>query len=297
MIVPLFPRFVPLKENHRRQIETVTLKFDSYSDFNFTSLLCWNVDDSAEISLLNNNLVIKLPDYLTGEPVFSILGNTKIDDSLNQLGGHIDRLNLVPQVVVDSIGTYTPKAIANDRDSHDYIYDLHSLHSLSGQRYKKIRNKLNRFEQDFANRKVRIEKSSIITPRIASEILAIYDAWAGEPDNCSILNPVEKSAIDRLLKYSENINFLLVELFIDDTLVGFSSNEILPDGNAICHFEKALNMHPGIYTYLVHATTASLLEFGCTRVNWEQDLGIAGLRQSKTSYRPTEMLTKYTVHL
>ena len=261
MIVPLFPHFAPLKESHRRQIEAVTLRFDSYSDFNFTSLLCWNVDDSAEISLLNNNLVIKLPDYLTGEPIFSILGNSKIDDSLSRLGGHIDKLNLVPQVVIDSMGAYTPKAIADDRDSHDYIYDLRSLHSLNGQRYKKVRNKLNRFSQDFANAKVRIETSSIITPRIAGEILAIYDAWAGEPDNSDILNPVEKYAIERLLKYSDNINFLLVELFIDDTLVGFSSNEILPDGNAICHFEKALNIHPGIYTYLVHATTASLIEF------------------------------------
>ena len=107
----------------------------------------------------------------------------------------------------------------------------------------------------------------------------------------------ELIALDRLF---DNLACLDVELtlcVVNGEIAGFSVQELLHGRYAICHFEKADRSGK----FPVHLPTKLAVEAvrslngRVAVVNWEQDLGIPGLRTSKTSYRPIALLKKYAI--
>ena len=51
------------------------------------------------------------------------------------------------------------------------------------------------------------------------------------------------------------------------------------------------------YEYLTQKTATHLETLGIAEWNWEQDLGVEGMRRSKTSFVPTRHLKKFIVAL
>src|SRR5206468_385716 len=106
----------------------------------------------------------------------------------------------------------------------------------------------------------------------------------------------ELLATDRLLKHAGHFNLHTLGVYIDDVMVAYSIYEIQGD-YAVGHFEKAIKTHPGLYDYLKHATAKKLHEQGVKYINYEQDLGIEGLRKAKLLLHPEAFLKKYTIGL
>ena len=69
--------------------------------------------------------------------------------------------------------------------------------------------------------------------------------------------------------------------------------ERFTSGYAMAHFAKADVRFKGVYAYLHQAEAQSLQAMRCRLVNWEQDLGIPSLRDSKRQWRPVRFLKKY----
>ena len=85
-------------------------------------------------------------------------------------------------------------------------------------------------------------------------------------------------------------------MFVGDELAGFTINELLDSEFAVLHFEKAhAKNHVGIFQFLMLETAKYLHNLNIKYLNYEQDLGILGLRKHKQSYYPAYMLKKYTV--
>ena len=80
-----------------------------------------------------------------------------------------------------------------------------------------------------------------------------------------------------------------------DRLSAFAIIELLPRRFAMAHFWKTDFEHPGLYAFLMRHLGEVLTEHGCERLNFQQDLGLSGLRFSKKSYVPAAYLRKYTV--
>ena len=79
-------------------------------------------------------------------------------------------------------------------------------------------------------------------------------------------------------------------------MVGFSSFELLPDETAIVHFSKTDNAFHGAICDVLSWEEAKLLQSRNVRhYNWQQDLGLKGLQQSKKKYQPCHFLKKFTV--
>lgn len=292
-MISQFPAFCKLGIEHQDEINQITSRYEPYSDFNFTSLFCWDVDDTTEISLLNGNLVIRLPDYITGEPIYSLLGENQVDESLKDLLELTDSLSLVPSVTVAAIQSHEFK-VTEDPDNFDYIYSLQDLVDFAGKKYKVKRNKTNQFMRNYeASLHLRnIQFSSKADREIAK---AVFLKWAQERnrDENEIQN--ELLAIARVLEYSPDLNLTGVLVYIDQECVGFSINEIIDKEYSICHFQKALLEYEHLDVFISNLVAKELLHFGCTYVNWEQDLGIEGLRQLKSSYQEYSFLKKYKV--
>lgn len=73
-MIPEFPQFKVLELSDKGDIEVFTKKFPPYSDFNFVSMWSWDIKGDMRISQLNDNLVVRFTDYLTGNPFFSFFG-------------------------------------------------------------------------------------------------------------------------------------------------------------------------------------------------------------------------------
>ncbi len=292
--IPTFPKFDKLSVDHYDLIFGVTEKYDAYSDFNFISLFAWNTDNSAELSMLNDNLVIKLPDYLTGEDVLSLLGDNKIDKTINTLFEFTSGLKLVPEVVVNSINEPAQLIITEDPDNFDYIFSLSKLSKLEGHEYKWKRKRLNRLLRDYGKDLNFTDLSSDIR-EFKSRVLSIFDEWAKDDTRKAEDIAQEREAIIRLIDHSKNLPKILLTILRNSSSdIGFSINE-LGEPMSTCHFQKTILGYRNMDIVLTNHISRLLYERGSEDINWEQDLGIAGLRSFKQSYLPTNILKKYRI--
>lgn len=295
-MIPQYPDFTKLDLALLKEINKFTGQFEPYSDFNATSLYSWNIDGSAALSYLRDNLVIQLPGYLDGKILCSVLGVNDIEFCIDRLLKDFGSLHLVPEVTINAISNPDKYKIQEDRDNFDYVYDVDHLSRMIGGKYKKKRNKHNVFVKAHENYELTLRTTKQLNSFQAQSIGHIDKEWAKltPRDKGDILS--ERRALSRLLDSFSELNLLLIEVVVEGEVKAFSINEILNDKYAICHFEKALKVHhENIYTFLSSEVASVLKQKGCKLINWEQDLGLEGLRKSKLSYYPVKMLKKYTV--
>ena len=278
-----YPNFSKLDISHKQEIKALVSQFPPYSDFNFTSLFCWDIDGTTEISDLNGNLVIKMDDYITGEPVYSILGKQDVDRSLAVLLNLTPSLKLVPADVIGSIHFPSSFEVAEDRDQFDYIYPLAAQVDLAGGHNKIKRNKISKFVRTY-HEDLSLKKMQFNDPTTKHEVDQILLGWSSERHRNNDEVRREAAAIEKLFRYGEHLTLVGIKVFLANTFVGFSINEIVQMDYAICHFQKSILTFENIDVFLSNLAAKELKHFGCKYTNWEQDLGIPGLRRLKESY-------------
>lgn len=295
-MIQTYPQFSKLTLNLADEINAFTGQFEPFSDFNFTSLFSWDTDGSAELAWLNNNLVIRLPDYLDGHSVYSLLGRHKIEESVQTLLKKTDKLELVPEMVVSALAGDSAYRITEDPDNFDYIYEVAHLSELAGNKFKKKRNKANVFKKDHENYELVVRVTRQLDKAHAEKLKQVDREWATATPRAKGDILAERKAIDRLLDNFAAFKLVLIEVVVDGEIKAFSINELLDREYSICHFEKALSTHhEHLNTFLTIEVARELQAAGSRLMNWEQDLGLEGLRRSKHSYHPVHMLKKYTV--
>jgi hypothetical protein len=295
-MIATYPDFSKLSLEHKDQLARFTAKFEPYSDFNFVSLFSWNTDGSAEVAILDGNLVIRIPDYLDGHPVYSLLGDNRIDASVETLFQSVPKLELVPEAVIQKLEQPGLYDIAEDENNFDYVYDVSHLIHLKGSHFKKKRNKNNVFVKEHEGYELVVKVVKDLDVAHIEALQQVDRQWAqiASRDKGDIL--AERKALGRLFENFSAFELIIVEVVVDNEIKAFSVNELLASGYALCHFEKALTTHhEHLNTFLTIEVAKKLHEAGCEFMNWEQDLGLEGLRRSKQSYHPIRMLKKYTL--
>jgi hypothetical protein len=289
-----FPDFSQLTIEHQKQIRSICSTTDVYADFNFINLFCWSDGGKAEVSILNGNLVIRLPDYISDNTIVSLIGNNKIDDSIGQLLQITDKLDLVPQSVIDKLEKRENLNIKEDFGGHDYIYKIENIVNFPGGKFKNKRQKLQSVKAAFPSGFEVMTKTKI-DHREKEEVRFVFISWIENHRKHSVLDDAEFRAFNILLNNLDHFSLAFTFIKNGDQLVAFSVNEIINKDYALCHFEKVVRIHPQMGILIVNEAAKYLLNAGCTYMNWEQDLGIAGLRNSKKSYHPVKLFKKYIV--
>ncbi len=292
-MIKTFPDFTPLDAKLRSEITKICSQFEPYSDFNFTSLLCWDTDGSTSVSLLEGNLVIRLPDYLSGKPVYSIIGENNIDGCISELLKVAKHLELVPESTVKKIQNPESYLIKEDLDQFDYIYSLADHATLAGGRFKTKRKLLARYLNTYGNATV-ISEVRLDDPFIKEQVESTFDRWASQK-SADGSDKQERKALLRLLQFSDELKIKGYLVTVAGKVAGFSITEVVDAEFAIYHFQKTLREYPHLDIYLTKISSEQLREHGCTYINWEQDLGIEGLRSSKQGYQPAYTLKKYSI--
>lgn len=287
-----FPNFTPLTLDQSDVIAQYTSLFAPYSDFNFVSLYAWNTDGSTVVAILNNNLVISLPDYITGEPVISVIGRTELSRTIKTLIDTNKTVKLVPEDVIAGLKDRDKFELVEDPDNHDYIYDLEQHATLSGKNFKRKRNKLNAF---MVLNGERVKVKTIDFHSDERVIHDLFDYWVVEREKGDEETENEKKALLRLIDINNKFNIVCFVTYFDDKPVAFSINEVLADKYALCHFQKSSYAIDDLDIFMTNHAAQALLALGCKFINWEQDLGLPGLRTLKQGYKPVKLLKKYKI--
>ncbi len=296
--IPEFPVYARVDMSVKSQIGEHTDRYPPYSDFNFVSILSWDTTDSAQVSTLNGNLVLRLPDYTDGVELFSFLGNTEVDATVAALLDAAEQqtsrreLRLVPEIGVLALESSGLFKVTEDPSSHDYVLSLSAIAEKYGSQFRNMRREIKTFKANYGNMTV-FRELNVADPLIQAKIIGVFLAReALKSDNDS---ESELTALTRLFAHADRLELASYGLEIKNELKAFIVCEKLKDAWCVGHFWKADTASKGIYRYLMHAVAEKLVAEGYDHMNIEQDLGIAGLKRMKQTFCPVGRLKKYTI--
>ena len=169
------------------------------------------------------------------------------------------------------------------RDDADYVYAADQFRHYQGHVLQKKRNLV---RQLLSAHEVKAQPYDAACMDGAQAVLADWmrakGKAAGQADERPCLEALELAEALGLHGFFYTVN---------GQAAGFVLAETLAPGVWVMRFAKGMDGLTGIYQYMfqhVCQATPSL-----NWLNFEQDLGLANLRQTKLSYQPTHLLPKY----
>lgn len=257
----------------------------------------WRDLFNTEYAIDNGILYLKVR-YLTGEIAFTPpRGEPCADKPLYDRiiaycrdNGLKPRLCAVSESRLEKILALYPNAKATtDRAWSDYLYVAEDIRDLPGRRYSGQRNHINRFLRDYPD--WRFEAIDSGNLKDVREFFREYaeahhkDSMTYDEGNVKTLE-----VLDNLDKYKLFGGALLV----GGRIVGAALGEVVGD-TLYVHIEKSKTEFTGSYPMLVNQFAKAFVTGDVLRINREEDDGVEGLRVSKLSYHPVELLDKYVV--
>jgi hypothetical protein len=176
-----------------------------------------------------------------------------------------------------------PCAVAEDRDSFDYLYRRDDLATLPGNRYHKKKNRINYFSSRHHH------AVELFTADHHAGCHRLLTSLAG---NDAPSHQMELAACHEAIEMAEPLGLSGIVITVEGDVQAFALGERLNRQTAICHFEKGNHFMDGIMQ-LVNREFSRLLFTGCSYINREQDLGVSGIRNAKLSYHPVELVKKF----
>jgi len=297
-MIPEFPDFKNFELSDKEEVEkNFTNKFSPHSDFNFTSLWLWDIDGKMMLSQLNGNLVVFFQDYVSNNPFLSFIGNNLVEETAATLleyskkSHNVEYLKFVPEEIAKSLPS-DKFVVTPDKDSYDYIYHIPDLANMNILRDNSFGKNIRKFVETHPDYAV---KEYFIHTAPQEECENLFGRWASNKNIENYFEINEFRAFKRLFQISAD-NIRIICLYMDKTLVGFTVYEMLPNNFVMSHFAKAdKNYHKSINDILNWEEARNLTAKGMKHFNWEQDLGIPGLRQSKEKYNPCFFLEKFII--
>ncbi|MBW2624331.1 MAG: DUF2156 domain-containing protein [Deltaproteobacteria bacterium] len=288
--------FKPL-DIYDKEIITKYLKQDPprISELTFTNLFIWRHRSQIHWREFEGSLLI-IMDPLDGTsyglpPMGTGDKSLALDFLCKELGKITDdvRVGRVDKCSVEQYVHPDKYQVIPDPDQGDYVYLTDNLINLSGRKYHRKKNHVNRFyrENDFEYEKLDIDQVECF--------LEMQEDWCqirNCAENLELLQ--EDRAIFEAMKFFEDLDFQGGAIKINNKIEAFSLGEPINSDTAVIHIEKANPKIPGIYAainQLFCENAWSEIKF----INREQDLGSAGLKKAKLSYHPHHMVNKFTL--
>lgn len=299
-MIPQFPEFKKIELADLNEVEQITKQFPPYSDYNFISLWSWDTNGRVYISKLNGNLVVRFTDYLTCKPFYSFLGANSMTDTAQKLlclsdeEGFEPVLKLLPEIAVKNIDVKNFRVI-EDRDSYDYIYEISTFLLMDGPKFHHKRRQCKYFEKTYTHTVMELD---ITNPIIKDQIIDLCHDWVRvKIENVAAQHfQNEFLSILRYLMGVASKEHIAVGILVNNRLIAVSISENTCVEHNTCHFQKALtDTYKGLNVFLVREVAKILAAKGIRYINWEQDMGIPGLRESKESFQPSMYLKKYSL--
>lgn len=278
MEIPTFPESIGLRLDHKHTIDMRhrILKLNT-SHMQCSNLFVLDDSNTTQLSILNDNLIISFQIDDMKQPYIYVLGERISPTEMAQLGTYFERIELWPWP--------TPRAHL-DNDNADYMYDISQHLQLYGSPYAPIRRKLNAFNKHYQG------ELKTVPPEKYPQLWNVFDIWEQDKNDTD----KERAALEKALMFIDQLEITIDGLYVDNSLIGYAITESITTDTLLIHFFKALHTYKGSSEYLFYQL-AKKYQSNHTTINFEQDLGINGLKQFKRNLQPSEIRPVYTIHL
>ena len=178
-----------------------------------------------------------------------------------------------------------------DRDSYDYVYDIHDLADLKGRKYQKKRNHFNRFRDTYP-----YYTTEPLSDANLEEVIALTDRWYAKKlqEDPQGDYHMERAALSKALKHYGELGMEGLVLRDGADVLAFTLGSPLSPDTFDIHFEKARPDAEAAYPVINCEFARYLREKhpALRFLNREDDLGLEGLRKAKLSYYPHHLVEK-----
>ena len=178
-----------------------------------------------------------------------------------------------------------------DRNSFDYVYAIDDLADLSGRKFQRKRNHLNRFQDLHPDHS--LEPITDENAHLAESLVHQWYQTRQQEDPTADFH-MEKAALLKALKHRKALGMEGLLLKVGDRILAMTMGSALSETTFDIHFEKALDRVDGAYA-AINRGFARYLREKYPKLQWlnrEDDMGIEGLRKAKLSYCPDHMIEK-----
>lgn len=287
MLLPSYPNLIPISLDLQEPIKDIILQHKiNISGFSFANLYLFRNKYNFNVALLENNLIITGAGE--GKTFFSLVGNVLKKETLLELLSKYDYWRGVSEKLLEGVSGFISKEdICEDRNNFEYLYLQSDLAQLPGKDFQKKRNLVNAFIRE--NEPANIEQRKLEENTI-KDALFVLDKWKdGKEEHLDYFSAKEA------LELCSELDFSGLVFYVKNTPVGYCQGEFLADGVTFSvHFEKSVEGYKGVYQY-INQEFAKSLAGKVVYINREQDLGDAGLRQAKMTYRPTGFVKLFSI--
>ena len=258
----------------------------------FTTMVCWHEYVEYSVAEYRDHLVVSArfdPD-VTVRPPIGVPDSAVLDEVVRF--AVLERANLgyvqesVRRLLVER---FPGVVLVEDRDYEDYVYQAKDLATLSGTKYAKIRNRLNKFANSTP---YTVEP---ITPGTVADVEEFLHRWCLWKDCAS--DPYlehERRAMVFATEHFLELGLSGLALRIKGEVEAISIFEQMNPETVVVHFEKGSPEYDGVYK-AINMETARSVQSHAVLLDREEDLGLPGLRKAKESYHPDHLVRVWHV--
>ncbi len=290
------------------EIKPVTLAdkelFDRYflennginSEYTFTNMFMWQKSYNIRYALIDDMLCVFAQHGDGAETVNFPLGNRNIKPVISALAEYFeihDKKPLIRLYSKDEIAlledAFPGKFIlTEDRNSFDYVYKIKDLIELSGRDYHAKKNHINRFLAKYPYEYIDITKDNLHL------CYDMFERWCDSKMDTVPGIEEQHEAVKRLFDNFDKLNVTGGGIMVEGNMVAFSIGEVLNRDKSfvVIHLEHADTDFQGSFPLINQQFLINSWN-NFEYVNREEDMGLAGLRRAKKSYRPCLMVEKY----
>ena len=307
MSFPKFPNFRKLVPQDRAAYNAFYVRVEPYSDFSFNNLIIWlDLHDDLEISQYQKCLVLRFtnPFEKTTTKAYTLIGFTNCLKAIEAIFSYQEARNetatltMVPECVISNVlhtHDLTQRLVVRASSDHrDYIFDSADVVALEGGAMLNLRRNIHVFEREHPSG-ISMELFDLGNAHHQAQLTRALEMWGQDNDffkNDPDLD--EAKALRRYMKFNEWCPAECRCFFIDGTLFGFSIVQKPPQkGWAIFNHLRATRAVPHAYDFIYYETVKELYAQSITMINFEQDLGIPGLRIHKKQLGRSTFLYRY----
>lgn len=290
--------FKPLTIDLKNSIQAVTLNAGRRNcNFTFANLIGWQFLFDTEVCLMPGIVIFRYmfshrqPAYFISSsslpPTYIIekLRNRTADKGLplTLIAVEDDWAAQLKEQFGDTI-TVEPL-----RNSYDYIYRRDELELMQGKNLKAKRNHVNKFLSEHPDYEYRE-----LTPEHFDECRRLQVLWNEEihHDNPWYGNTIESEhrMIETVFANWSELDILGGAILVDGKMIAFSFGAAVTNDTFDTCVEKADRNISGAFN-IINQQMAQHLPPQFRYINREEDMGLEGLRKSKTSYHPDRLLS------
>lgn len=299
--VPRYPKYKRFGLDDCEWYTKFYSNFDPYADFAFGNLLIWlDFNNDLSVSELNGNLIFRFTNILSDDEVTTtLIGKDNIDDTLLELfnnEGNKFNLTFVPESVVENLSNNAAYHIEEERESFDYLLDTHKLSSLLGPEMRKLRREVRYSIKDYGEDVIFKDMpfNDEGTKKTLINNLHTWDKAFTLTTNDTEMH--EQYALNKSFRHSDIILNQSFGVYVHGELEGFIIYQRPPQKDyAILNHIKTSYDFRNIFDFMLFGFAARMHQHGVKFINFEQDLGLEGLRTHKLSLKPVGFLKKYSI--